>query len=371
MNLNDYISLIIKQQEYINENTKDAILEQNRLHDIAVEKANKRYEIEDKSNALIKKGTEKFLKLYPQYKNLLNDNSPKIERMKQIASDAINQTDLYVEITKKMKNIEEFVENENLLNELSKVTFEYFDALANLNKKINEDRKSFFSKEYLEKMDNLADEGILLYFLETPDFPLLEKEFDMRFLLDSLLFNNGLSLKTLLYAFFSIDSPSSSMKRKQEDLFISVELLLTNYNRSAARNIFALLDSEHKKVAEAFEGFYEKEKIYKNGMQRATKIDSIVQKIDLDWINKAWDKVNCYYKKIVGSTPTKGVIHRNSIVHGDYYESRMDITQHDVLKLILLWLNLRLIADYVCNLEDLYNNIITMLPDILKLLEKN
>ena len=33
-------------------------------------------------------------------------------------------------------------------------------------------------KEYKEKMDKLADEGVFLYFLETPDFPLLEKDYE-------------------------------------------------------------------------------------------------------------------------------------------------------------------------------------------------
>lgn len=73
------------------------------------------------------------------------------------------------------------------------------------------------------------------------------------------------------------------MKRNIDDLFITVELLISGYYRSAARNLFALLDSEHKKAADAFEGYFDKRKKYGKGHLRAEKIRGLVDKLNVDW----------------------------------------------------------------------------------------
>ena len=43
---------------------------------------------------------------------------------------------------------------------------------------------------YMSKMDSLADEGVMMYFLETPDFPLLSKECDANYVLNSFIFGD-------------------------------------------------------------------------------------------------------------------------------------------------------------------------------------
>lgn len=260
----------------------------------------------------------------------------------------------------------------NKLNsEIAKASYDYFVAFTNLNDKINKDREELFSAEYKEKLAVLADEGVILYFLETPDLPLLEDKYDGKFLLDTFYCNDCLAIKTMLQGFF-MDNPSPSMKRKADDLFITVELLNSGYYRSAARNLFALLDSEHKKAADAFEGYFEKRKKYGKGHLRAEKISGLVEKLNVDWEIAAWEKVNKYYQKVTSTNPVNGVIHRNSIVHGDYYNSLLDIDKYDVIKLFLLWLNMRLIADLICNIDEMYDLFLQYLPGyILNKLQKN
>ncbi len=50
---------------------------------------------------------------------------------------------------------------------------------------------------------------------------------------------------------------------------------------------------------------------------------------------------------------------RNGIVHGDYPENAIDTNAEEVGKLVLLWLNLRLLADSLSILEDGYNSVLS------------
>lgn len=211
-------------------------------------------------------------------------------------------------------------------------------------------------------MDALADEGVMMYFLETPDFPILNEECDANYILDSFIFGDYMSAKALLESFFNMSQVGASMRRKQEDIESAICNMMSGYQRTAARNWFSLLESEHKKCADAFEGFWEKTRIFKNGFHRSKKIQELLDKaIDVEWESKAWKKIDAYYQKISGK-PTEGVINRNALIHGDYNSNTMDVSSRDAVKIMLMWVNLRLIADHFCNIEELYENRITMIP---------
>ncbi len=367
----EYFEFLIKQGQLMTSEVKNAISEQNRLHSIAVEKRAIFDSLYEKSIELLKTGSEKFFKKYPEYKQEMESGETKIEVADRALKLAMTTPDKFKDITAKMKEIPELEENDKLNSEIAKASYEYLVAFTNLNDKINKDRKELFSDEYREKLSALADEGVILYFLETPDLPLLDDKYDGIFLLDTFYCNNCLSIKTLLQGFF-MDNPSPSMKRKADDLFITVELLNGGHYRSAARNLFALLDSEHKKAADAFEGYFEKRRKYNKGHLRAEKINNLVDKLHINWETTAWEKVNKYYQKVVSTNPVDGVIHRNSIVHGDYYNALLDVDKYDIIKLFLLWLNMRLIADLICNIDELYDLFLQYLPSyILNQLQNN
>ncbi len=368
MTLKEYLELLAKQRELFTPEMISAIECQGRLHDICVQKQKYRDEILDKYNDLIQEGCKKIFAKYPDISGMLPDTEIRMEATKELLSAAHNQTDTYQYITQKMKEFSEFEESSKLLNELSRASFAYFDALVKLHERIDTDRKTLFTEEYVSKMDTLADNGIFLYHLETPDFPLLGG-YDDNFIIDSLSFDNCMSAKTLLLALFMMPDVGESMKRKQEDIYISVELMNNNFHRSAARNWFALIESEHKKCANAFEGFWEKKRNLKKGLQRAKKIESLIHDFKLDWELHAWEKINAYYEKITKSDLFDGIVNRNSVIHGDYQSDKLDITMHDNIKLLLLYINLRIIADHICNLEDLYEHFLDMLPTILDMLQ--
>lgn len=350
---------------------KNAISEQRKLHSIAVQKREEFDALYGKSVELLKTGGEKFFEKYPEYRKEMELGDTKFEVADRALKLAITTPERLKEITAKMREIPELEENDKLNSEIAKAGYEYFVAFTNLTDKINKDREELFSAEYREKLSALSDEGVILYFLETPDLPLLNDKYDGKFLLDTFYVNNCLSIKILLQEFF-MDNPSPSMKRKADDLYITVELLNNGFYRSAARNLFALLDSEHKKAADAFEGYFDKRKKYGKGHLRAEKISGLVDKLNIDWETAAWEKVNKYYQKVTSTSPVDGVIHRNSIVHGDYYNSLLDIDKYDVIKLFLLWLNMRLIADLICNIDEMYDLFLQYLPSyILNKLQNN
>lgn len=62
-------------------------------------------------------------------------------------------------------------------------------------------------------MDEYADKGLLLYFLETPDIDLLDEELTENFLIDTYLYNDCLGFKIMLDRYVSI--PKRQTKRLQ------------------------------------------------------------------------------------------------------------------------------------------------------------
>lgn len=80
-------------------------------------------------------------------------------------------------------------------------------------------------------------------------------------------------------------------------------------------------------IAFAYEGIIEKKQSYKNGLKRSNKIDKLINSLDDSWMETAWDKVNKYYAKVVSTNPVEGVIHRNSIVHGDCDKELIEVDE--------------------------------------------
>lgn len=347
-----YREFLTKQQKVLTEDIKEAIREQIRLSLIAQEKQSIRDELDEKSRNLIISGFKKLKEKYPDIENKLSQKEIKIEINLWVINEFLSKSENYTYIAERMKEIPELRENQKMQDELGTATFEYFNAVYDLNKRLEEDRKRFFSKEYIAKMDEYADKGILLYFLETPDIDLLDQELDENFLIDTFLYNHCYSLKVLLDKFVNIPNPSPIMRRKGEDIYVAITLLDSGYYRSAARNLFALLESEHKRCANAFEGYFTKKQKLKNGNERARKITKLVNGTSIEWEQHSWEKINNYYKNIFSNDKYNGVAYRNGIIHGDYEESAIDSDAVEVVKLVLLWINLRILADYLSVLEE-------------------
>ena len=362
MELDTYVNILQRQQKLMTPAMQEAIAEQGRLHLICEAKQNHFYELEEKYRIIFKQGVDLLLAQYPELRDELPQKETRSEQIRAIAEEVQNPNSSSKRLTKLMKTIPQLVEAESMNVEIGKACLEFFIALSNLNAKICEDRKNFFSEEYLAKMDLLADEGVMMYFLETPDFPLLATECDANYVLDSFIFGEYMSSKALLESFFMVSMPGEPLQRKQEDIDSAMCNMLSGFQRTAARNWFSLLESEHKRCSLVLEGFWEKTREFKNGFQRSQKIQELFDRtINVDWELRAWKKIDVYYQKMVGKAQP-GVVNRNALIHGDYNSDSMDVTDRDVIKIMLMWINMRLISDHFCYIEELCENRMTMVP---------
>ena len=238
-----------------------AIQEQEKMSRIMKDKKAMFDKYTDQSVEFLRIGTEKFFEEFPDYKESLSKGETKLSIVVNALNLALNTPNKYEEINSNMKRIEELRKNEDLIHLLTQSLHEYMVAFSNFEIKLKEDRGKLFSSVYKDKMASYADEGILSYYLETPDLPLLDSEINGCGILESLCCDDCTGLRILLSPLLQMDNPGISMKRKQEDIFVAIELINSGFYRSAVRNLFALLDSEHKKAANAYEGIIEKKQL--------------------------------------------------------------------------------------------------------------
>ena len=212
-------------------------------------------------------------------------------------------------------------------------------------------------------MRQLADDGVLLYFLETPDLPLSEEECTSDYILESFSFADYLGARELLSTFYQVPNPGVPLQRKLEDAHAALEMMYNGCYRSAARNWFALIEHEHKRCADILEGYWEVKKEYKNGGQRSEKIYMIVNAMMGEWDTEAWNKIDSYYKKLTANRKNSDItLNRNPIIHGDYCSDAIDVSEKDALRLFLLWINLRVMTDHLAFIEDFIRNGVQFLP---------
>ena len=360
MEFEEYAYILKRQKELTTAEMEEALKKQGML--LCEIKQNQFYSLEDKYREIFSEGVNLLFEQHPELRDELPKEEPKAAQILAIADSLKDEESGCKRITKAIKTVPQLVEAENMNAEIGKACLEYFFVLCALHSKINEDRKRFFSEEYLAKMDELADDGIMMYFLEMPTFPLLDDKCNANQVLDSFIFGDYMSTKVLLEAFFTMAMPGDSMRRKQEDLDSAVCNMMSGYQRTAARNWFSLLESEHKKCAEVLEGFWEKAREFKNGFQRSQKIQELFDRaVDVEWEIRAWQKIDAYYQKMVGK-PQVGVVNRNALIHGDYNNDSIDVSERDVIRIMLMWVNMRLIADHFCYIEELFENKITLIP---------
>ncbi len=320
-----------------------AIKKQTELSEDAHKKEKIRFEIEDK--------------LYELYHSIPtngidnalfgNQDLPEHERNVQMMEMWMKDDPKLNSLRETLINSGKSDEIGDLERKLENAFFEYSLALIRLDDAINESRKNLFSKEYKEKMKEYADNGVLLYFLETPDAPILSKGVTIDDVLESFTFNKCMSLKTLFYRFVSEENPSPSMRRKAEDIISTVNCLENGEYRSAARTVFALLESEHKNCSSAMDNYFTLDKKMRKGAQRAERIQQLLDFLkEQTYFTEVWNIVNPLYRNILNSK-VDSFIDRNSIIHGDYYSDNLDINEKDVVKLLLLFLNMRMISDHI------------------------
>ena len=331
----------------------EAIKSQQELSEICRKAQTERYDLEDIHYELLKAGCAKV----PDGELTLGVNfDTEFKLIEYINYLWLQDSDQIQKLREYFNTIPELIEANNLQPILQDKMFNAFKCTIDLNNKLKQDRFNLFSKEYKEKMEEYANEGILLYYLETPDLPILHPEITKEDILDLFLVDNCMSFKIMFENFISNPNPSPSMRRKAEDIVAMVENLNVGFYRQAALTAFALIDSEYRNCSNALNGFYEAKKEIKHLKDKTERIDELLKWIDEDDFIERWKLIEKHYKKMVTSKE-KAIIDRNLLVHGEYYNDKLDITEHDVIKLILLFINIRQVSDYVQIYCDMVKNI--------------
>ena len=362
MEITSYLELLKKQRRLMTQQQISAIQEQARLHAIASEKMQIRDRLEERYREVFAKGFEK-LSTTSNVLELLPDCDTDADRLKALIDCTQDGTAPFHDITAAMKTIPEFAECEKLNVEVGKAYYEFFCANDALNRRIDSDRSILFTPPYRKRMRQLADDGVFLYFLETPDLPLLEEECTSDYILESFSCAEYLSARELLSTFYQVPNPGIRLQRKLEDAHAALEMMYNGCYRSAAKNWFALIEHEHKRCADILEGYWEVKKEYKNGGQRSEKIYMIVNDMMGEWDTEAWNKIDSYYKKLTANHKSSDItLNRNPIIHGDYYSDAIDVSEKDALWLFLLWINLRVMTDRLAFIEDFIRNRVLLLP---------
>ena len=95
------------------------------------------------------------------------------------------------------------------------------------------------------------------------------------------------------------------------------------------------------------DNYFTLDKRMRKGMQRAKKIQQLLDGLkEQTYFSEVWNIVNPLYRDIL-NTKAESFIDRNSIIHGDYYSDKLDINEKDVVKLLFLFMNMRMISDHV------------------------
>lgn len=345
------MSLKMLYERGIYKEVNTAMANHEKLQGRAIELLDRYYELQDEWYQLLEIGTEKLYKTNPEIEVFLTklwlEGDNKFSNTLNIRTKMNNAGPEMQTVLKAFKEIPELIEANRVDKEMERVGAEYLLASSELRTFYAKCRDNFFTEDYKEKLDYLAEEGIFLYNYFVPDIPIFE-----------------VTEEDILEHFFEVELPRDiadqkalkhkgiSLDRKIEDLIAAYNLICYGYYRSATRNLLSLIEAEHKKGAKALEGLFQKAKEYEKGKQRSDKLNEILSIPGLEWEKHSWEKIEKYYQKVFANDPTEGVIHRNSIMHGDYNRDIIEVTRCDAIKLFTLFLGIRYVSNSLCRAHE-------------------
>ena len=330
-----------------------AIKHQEELSLILNKLYNERFELEDKLIDLYRIGCSKI-----PNEDLITEDDCKsdFERIIRVGILWSTSDDKIKKLSSYANAIPELQEVGQLEQLLSVKVIEWGIAFLKYYKRLFDDKNELFSNEYKNKIEEYANNGIFLYYLETPDLPITHQSITQEDILDYFLLDDCYPFKIMFRSVVTTQNPSPSMRRKIEDIIAMVENLSMEFYRPAALTAFALIESECKNCSDTLNGFFEAKKELKTAKEKSEEIEQLLQFIDNNDLIDQWKIIEEHYKKMITSKDNP-IIDRNLLVHGKYYNDKMDITAHDVVKLILLFINIRYISSFVQNYLDLIKQI--------------
>lgn len=259
----------------------------------------------------------------------------------------------FKELLEELKKDFYYAEGDKIQSEIKKAFFEYVKAYNELVSHMEEEQK-LYSAKYKEKMDKFAAEGFFTYCLNTPDWPLDDDSITIDDVCNYLLDEDGLYLWNIFSTFIEHPEIGLIYQREADDLKASFSLLIQGHFWAALRNMYSLMDHHHKLCADAFNGYFEMKKKYKNGKERSEKISQLFELVSKRY-EEIWDKIDLAIKEI-NASGSKRFVSRNAIVHGDYEKLEINPNAIDVIKIILIYVTLRQMIEHLKTIEEIVKN---------------
>lgn len=318
----------------------------------------KEYELSDKMNQctikywdLVEK-SEKYLKQsnLQEFETFIlkkgaTEYTTEIEKLNMLADIMLHKNENgFSEIQDKLKNDQNFSSFLRLQSEIKNASVKLMEASLNLAEHFGKEL-DLFSNDYQKRIDEFANEGLFLYFMNTPDWPLEDNKYTLEDIINYELFEDGLHLWEILSQYIENVEMGDIYKREADDLKASYILLNMGLYWSSLRNMYSLLDHHHKLCADAFNGFAEQKKSFKNGKERSDRI-GIIMRIS-DRYEKIWKKLDKAIQEINSKNGSERFVSRNAIVHGDYEKEEIKPTAMDVVKIMFLYVTLRKMVDKI------------------------
>lgn len=341
----------------------EAMAENARLTEFSYELRNRYYRLEDEFNEYIRLGSEKLFSKHPHlreyFENRHAEEDNQYARTRSLLADKGEEVAL---VERAFSEIPELIHANEIDREMECVGLERLTFHAVHRKFYERIRAELFGEDYISELDSHAERGIFFYNYIVPDIPfslVSDEELLDRFF--------ALEVREFIEEHKELSHIGASLERKIEDIKVAYDLIEKGNYRSAARNLFSLIEAEHKKGADAFSGIFEAEEKLMGGKARSEKLNGILSYPTLEWEKRTFEKIEKYYVKVFGNKP-QGVVHRNSIMHGDYTEESLFVTRYDAIKLFTLFINLKFVADRLCieaeNIRFLIPHVAKMTSDI-------
>ena len=332
----------------MNNETREKIIERQNKKAIKIEEMQRQleqYEFE-MGTLLDKLPAEELFNNYFADKSDKKDDPQII--FQRVADFWLNEPDKARQVSEKLNSYPEYYEFINKQKDYENLKVQYYVKLYLYCKMIDKDRKTVFNANYRTLMDNLADQGWFLYFLQTPDIPIEGKTVeDAEQVIEKMYGdNNCICFAHFFKDIITVDSKNELRKHKASDLREALECLMNGAYQSCARTMFALLENEHTNASNLVKR--------SRGVERAAEITKYVQEMGSAFYKKIWSKLNKYYKQLNCDTDkmNHSNINRNDLAHGTYIRIA---TKIDCIKLMLVYATFKELSFYLQTMVDFIN----------------
>lgn len=250
-------------------------------------------------------------------------------------------------------------EFKDALIEMWNLQYEYYKELIKYLNSMDNDYKTLFSESYKKKTFEMAENGLFLFFEQTPD---MEDELsddvkkNIEFVCNYIAMDDFGPLLQMLSMIFTDEDPDDFLRTvKTRELKEAVACLINGCYGSCARTMLALIENEHTNASSINRDFFV-DRVTK-GKDRSIKISKQLGDISITYLSECWELMDAFYKEITLNSNKKSTrfINRNEVVHGVYWDAILP-DRNSCIGLVLFYLSFKRISYFLQEVYDMKTN---------------